>query len=86
MHEGSLLKNLLRRVEAAARDAGVDRVLGVKVVLGAHGHISPEHLREHFERESRGTAAEGARLEVMVEEEGPRSVSQEILLESIEVE
>jgi len=86
MHEHSLMAGLLREVEGIARDNGSRRVVKLRVALGALTHLSPDHLREHFEEAARGTVADGAALEVRVLNDisGPRA--QDIVLESVEIE
>jgi hydrogenase nickel incorporation protein HypA/HybF len=86
VHELSLIKGLLRKVEEIARASGARRVVRVRVKLGALSHFSEEHFREHFEYAARGTAAEGAILEVerLTDPADPRA--QDVLLESADVE
>ncbi|MFN8544658.1 MAG: hydrogenase/urease maturation nickel metallochaperone HypA [Candidatus Binatia bacterium] len=81
MHEHSLLRALMTQVEAAARAHGAARVRVVRVKLGPLAHLDPEHLRHHFAAAARGTAAEGARLEIEVTD-----ALHEITLESLDVE
>ncbi len=83
MHEASLVSGLIRKIEAVA---GPARVVGVTVSLGALAHISADHFREHFQRAARGTAAEGARLEVEVRADPGEPGAQDVLLRSVEVE
>ena len=66
MHESSLMKGLLHRVENAARTAGARRVVRVHVSLGALSDVSPEHFRDHFSIAAAGTLAAGAELEIDV--------------------
>lgn len=86
MHEMSLIHDLMRKIETIAREQNAARVAGVKVRLGALAHISVGHFREHFEEESKGTIADGARLDVveLTDENDPQA--QDILLDSVEVE
>jgi hydrogenase nickel incorporation protein HypA/HybF len=86
MHEMSLIHDLMRKIETIARDQNAVKVVGVKVRLGALAHISADHFREHFEEESKGTIADGARLEVelLTDENDPQA--QDIMLDSVEVE
>lgn len=86
MHEMSLIHDLMRKIETIARDQYAAKVVGVKVRLGALAHISADHFREHFEEESKGTIADGARLEVelLTDENDPQA--QDIMLDSVEVE
>jgi len=64
MHELSLIIDLMRKIDVIAREQGARRVVGVKVRLGALSHISPAHLREHFEAAATGTIAEAATLDI----------------------
>jgi hydrogenase nickel incorporation protein HypA/HybF len=80
------VKDLLHRVEAAARQAGAQRVSGVHVWLGALTSFSPEHFREHFEEEAQGTLAEGAQLTIEVSEDEADAGSQQIVMRSIDLE
>jgi hydrogenase nickel incorporation protein HypA/HybF len=84
-HELSLMADMLRKVEAVAHAEGADHVICVSVRLGALAHISPGHLREHFEMAATGTVAEGARVDVEVNEDVDDPQAQEIVLLSVEV-
>lgn len=86
MHEMSLIHDLMRKIETIAREQNAVKVVGAKVRLGALAHISADHFREHFEEESKGTIAGGARLEVelLTDENDPQA--QDIILDSVEVE
>ena len=86
MHETGIVKDLLRRVEAAARQAGAQRVSGVHVWLGALTSFSPEHFREHFEEEARGTLAQGARLTIEVSGDETDAGAQQIVMRSIDLD
>ena len=86
MHEFSLIKDLMRKIESVARVPHARKVLGVKVKLGALSHISADHFREHFIHASHGTIAEGARLEVETSSDVTDAHAQEIILESVEVD
>jgi hydrogenase nickel incorporation protein HypA/HybF len=86
MHEATLMKGLMRRIEEIARDQRAVRVVGVSVWLGALSHMSPDHLVEHFEEAAAGTIAEGARLSATASDDIRHTNAQDVLLESIEVE
>jgi hydrogenase nickel incorporation protein HypA/HybF len=86
MHELSLMKDLLRKVEAVAAEQRARAVVSVRVRLGALSHVSSDHLREHFTRAARGTVAEGARLDTEVLTEVTDPHAHEILLDRVEVE
>src|SRR5262249_48359815 len=81
MHEMSLLRGLMRQIEAAARSHGAERVSVVRLKLGPLAHIEPDHLREHFAQAARGTMADSARLEIETTAE-----MHELTLESMDVE
>jgi hydrogenase nickel incorporation protein HypA/HybF len=79
MHERSLATSLVRAAEEAARSEGARCVLAVRARLPELGHVSPEHLRAHFEIAAAGTIVEGARLDVAP------GAGEGLVLESIEV-
>jgi hydrogenase nickel incorporation protein HypA/HybF len=85
MHEAGLIHNLVHRLEAAARDAGAERVSGVEVWLGALSQISAEHFREHFDAEVRGTVAEGAALKLEVSDDPTAPDALSVVLRSVEL-
>ena len=86
MHETGMVRDLIRRIEAAATANGGGRVVGVQVWLGALSHLSAEHFRVHFDAEARGSAAEGAQLSIteLADVADPRA--QYLLLESLDLE
>ena len=86
MHERSLMASLLRQAEEIAREHRSNRVVRLRVALGALSHLSHEHFREHFEEASRGTVAEGAEMEVCVLEDITDPRAQDIVLESADIE
>jgi hydrogenase nickel incorporation protein HypA/HybF len=83
MHEAHLMTDLLRKVDALARENGGARVEGLEVWLGALCHISAGHFREHFAHESVGTAAEGAELSLVVSDDTRHPQAQDIVLRSV---
>ncbi len=86
MHEYSLINDLMRKLGIIASMHHTQKILGVKIKLGAWAHISPDHLREHFVQAARGTAAESARLEIEVLTDTFDRHAQEIILDSVEIE
>lgn len=86
MHERSLIDGLVKRIESVVRAAGAERASVVRVRIGALAGISADHFREHFESETRGTVASGARLEISVSDAVADPTAQSILLESVDVE
>jgi hydrogenase nickel incorporation protein HypA/HybF len=85
MHEFSLLKDLLGKIKAIAEENASDKVISVKVKLGALAHISPEHFREHFDNAVVGTSAEGAKLEIETLTDMSDPHAQEVILDSVEL-
>jgi hydrogenase nickel incorporation protein HypA/HybF len=86
VHEASLMKNLMGKVERLAREHGGGRVTRLVVKLGALSHFSPDHFREHFEHASRGTVAEGASLEIELLTDITDPRAQDVILDSADVE
>jgi len=86
MHETGTVRDMVRRLEAVARDAGATRVSGVAVRLGALSQFSPEHFREHFDEEVRGTVAEGAALRIQTSGDVTDPSAQDVMMESIDLE
>lgn len=86
MHERALMTDLMREIEQVARADGATRVTRVSVRLGALSHFTAEHFREHFLDASRGTLAEGAAVDAVLEDDldDPRATG--VVLESVEVE
>ena len=80
------MDDLMRKIESVAHENGGVRVVRVTVRLGALSHFTVEHFREHFVDASRGTLAEGAAVDAVLEEdiESPRATG--VVLESLEVE
>ncbi len=85
MHEASLMKHLMRKIESVAREQNATRVLGISVRLGARSHMSASHVRDHFAPASAGTVAESAELKIEVLTDTSDPHAQEILIESVEI-
>ncbi len=64
MHEMALIESALEIVEATARRSGAERVLAVRLEIGALASVQAEALRFCFEAVTRGSLAEHARLEI----------------------
>lgn len=86
MHEHSLIKNLLDKINQLAEQQQGRKIAAVNIQLGALAHISAAHFREHFEHETAGTALADIRLKIeeLADINHPRA--QDIVLESIEFE
>ena len=79
-------EDLVHRLQKVAADAGAQRVASATVWLGALSQFSPEHLREHFLDEARGTVAEGAMLAIEQSNDPLDPAAQHVVIESVELE
>jgi hydrogenase nickel incorporation protein HypA/HybF len=86
MHEMSLMRGLMRQLEALAEREGATAVTAIRLRLGALSHFSPDHFREHFAQVAPGSCAEGARLEISTSDDVDDPHAQDVLIESVEVE
>ena len=86
MHEASLMRAVMKRIEDVARMEGAARVSGVSVWLGALSHMSADHFTEHFNESSAGSIAEGAALDIEVSDDTDNPDAQQILIKSVEIE
>ena len=86
MHERALTDDLMRKIEAVARENDGARVTRITVKLGALSHFTPEHFREHFVDASRGTLAEGAEVDAVLDGDLHAANAAGVVLESVEVE
>jgi hydrogenase nickel incorporation protein HypA/HybF len=68
VHERALISDLVRKVEDVARVEGAERVTRVEVRFGTLSHFTPAHFRDHFEDAARGTVAEGADVDAVLDE------------------
>jgi hydrogenase nickel incorporation protein HypA/HybF len=64
MHEVALAEGVLRIVMDAARANAAVRVHTVWVELGALAHVEPDALAFCFDAVTRGSVADGAKLEI----------------------
>ena len=65
MHEMALSESILGIIEDEARSRGFGKVLGIRLEVGVLSCVEPEALRFCFGAVSRGTVADGARLEIL---------------------
>jgi len=85
MHEISLIRDLLAKVDSVVRAHGGSRAVSVDVWLGALSHLSPDRFSDHFTTWSTGTTAEGAWLDLELSEDPDDPNAQSILLRHVEV-
>ena len=86
MHEHALMKDVMRKIEEVAAEQGAERVSHVTVRLGALSHFTPDHFREHFDDASRGTIAEGATVDALLEDDMTADRARDVVIESIQIE
>jgi len=65
MHEMSLAEGVLQIVEETARQQGCERVSAVVLEIGRLSSVEVEAMRFCFEVVTRGSVADGARLEIV---------------------
>ena len=85
MHESGIVRDLVRRLERSATEAGAVRVEGVSVWLGALSQFSPAHFREHFDEEAAGTLAEGAALSIEVSDDATHRDALHVIVQSADL-
>lgn len=64
MHELAIARGIVELVADHARRDAFDRVRSVHLSIGALAHVDPRALEFAFDAVARGTAAEGARLDI----------------------
>ena len=67
MHELALSKSVLRIVEEEAAVHHFTRVKSIRLEIGALSCVEPEALNFSFDAVKRGTVADGAALEILVQ-------------------
>ncbi|MEJ2409188.1 MAG: hydrogenase/urease maturation nickel metallochaperone HypA [Novosphingobium sp.] len=86
MHETGIVRDLVRHLEAVARDAGADSISGVQVWLGALSQFSPKHFREHFDDEACGSIAERAVLDIITSDDPGDPDALNVMICSVDLE
>jgi hydrogenase nickel incorporation protein HypA/HybF len=86
MHEQALMNDVMREIEEVARFGHATRVTRITVRLGSLSHFTPEHFRQHFADASRGTIAEDAAVDAMLDEDIADSRARDVVVESVEIE
>lgn len=86
MHEFHLIKGILNQLSSIAEEQHANKIVGLTVKIGVLSHVSPDHFREQFILVSRGTIAEGARLDIVTIFDTDNPLCDEVILESIEIE
>ena len=65
MHELSLANSMLEIAENEARRGGFRRIAAIRLEIGLLSCVAPEALRFCFASVTRGSLAEGARLDIV---------------------
>lgn len=86
MHETGIVRDLVQRLEAVARENGATAVSGVDVWLGALSQFSAGHFREHFDEEVRGTVAEAAKLRISTSTDYGHPNALDVMIESVDLD
>lgn len=86
MHEMGLFRDLMEKLSQIAEEHPGKRIQKISLSLGALSHLSADHFRYHFDALCKGTAAEGAALDITVDSDKNASHAQGILLQSVDVE
>jgi hydrogenase nickel incorporation protein HypA/HybF len=85
MHETGIVRDLVHRLEHAAREAGAVRVSGVDIWLGALSQFSAGHFREHFDEAAHGSLAEGAIVRIEASTDALHPQAQHVMLQSFDL-
>lgn len=85
MHESGILKNIISKVEEVAAAESGASVKSITIRLGAQSNFTPEHFREHFVFDSKGTALEGVEVHVVEGADMSDRFARDIILESVEL-
>ena len=86
MHESGILRDLVRQLEVVAQDAGAESVSGVEVWLGALSQFTPHHFREHFDKEAKGTIAQGATLDILTSDDDADPNALNVMIKSVHLD
>ena len=84
MHETSLVRDIVHRIEDLSRSTG-SPVVRARIWLGALSHLSAAHFREHFAAEARGTLAAGTQLDIEVSDDAHDPHAQQVRLNSVDL-
>ena len=66
MHELALTEGILKIVHSEQKKSGFARVLAIRLKIGEYSGVIPACIEEYFPLVSKGSAAEGARLETEI--------------------
>jgi hydrogenase nickel incorporation protein HypA/HybF len=83
MHESRLVTDILSTVESVAEANNADHVEVIRIEIGALSHVTPDGFSGHFDLVSRGTVADGARLDITKSEDVDAPDALDVRLVSI---
>ena len=85
MHEMSLAEGVLQIIEDSARQQQFSRVKTVWLEIGQLSSVEPEAMRFCFDAVTRGSLADGARLEIVIVDGGGQCMNcgQTVKLEAV---
>lgn len=86
MHEFSLMRGLMKQITDVAQQNNAQRVVGIRIKIGALAHISADHFREHFEEAAAGTVAFGAKLQIDMDGDVKSPFAHDIVIDSVDIE
>jgi hydrogenase nickel incorporation protein HypA/HybF len=80
------MADVIRKIEEVAAANAAARVTHVSVRLGALSHFTVAHFRGHFLEAARGTCAEGADVDAVLDADPADARARDVVLESVDVE
>jgi hydrogenase nickel incorporation protein HypA/HybF len=80
------MQDVMREIQEVALSGRATRVTRVAVRLGSLSHFTPEHFRQHFADLSRGTIAEDAEVDAVLDEDITDLRARDVVVESVEIE
>jgi hydrogenase nickel incorporation protein HypA/HybF len=83
MHEARVIRKLVAKVDAVAKENDAPRVDTVRLEIGADSHITSESLSGQFAVFAQGSTAEHAELDILTSEDRNTAVEFDVRLVSI---
>ncbi|HYB78918.1 MAG TPA: hydrogenase maturation nickel metallochaperone HypA [Thermoplasmata archaeon] len=86
MHEEALLRDLVRKALEVARQERAGRVTRVRIWVGALSHLAGPELEARWTHAVRGTALEGARVDLELSPDRTDPNAEAVMLRSLDVD
>ncbi len=86
MHEESVIRDLVQKVDTVAREGGGRPVRTVRLWIGALSHVTERQLTDRWALAAHGTLGAGARLEVTRSSDATHPRALSVVLSSVDVE